>query len=536
MRKSVYLLTGILLLAVSWGCRSRHSKNKNVTRDTSITEETSYNDIFLDSAQLHHFVSTDTAFKQFEEQYIAFYKQRNYEYAWFDSSGLGEQANNFANLLGNAAAELQDSSIINPRFTQLYEHCKNDLSHKTSKADKLKAELYFTGQFFMYAAKVYKGSDIDATELGWFIPRKKLDLSALLDSVIRTKKDASQYVTLNDQYKKLEESLMQYSALEKAHDWSDTVAKAAKPYKKGMDLPVIATIKQRLYWLGDMTEEDTTNLFDSTLFTAARSFQRRMGLEPDGVIGSKMIDELNVAPARRIQQILINLERVRWMPPIEDSEYILVNIPEYRLHAYDSGAHAFDMNVIVGNQANSTVIFNGKLKYVVFAPYWNVPVSIVKKEVLPGIENDKNYLASHNMEITSGKNAAIPEVRQKPGPWNSLGLVKFLFPNNYDIYLHDTPNHDLFDQSNRSLSHGCIRLSEPKKMAEFLLRGQPEWTSEKIDSFMHGDKEYWVTLNKQVPVYIGYFTAWVDRDGLLNFRKDIYGHDAKMADKLFVKQ
>lgn len=539
MRKNVYLFTG-LLLVIGWcSCHSRHSKNKNVVADTTITSETSFNDLFLDSAQLHQFVNSDTAFKQYEEQYIAFYKQRNYEYAWFDSSGLAEQAHNFMNLVAGTASELQDSSIINLHLEKLYTAFANDSTHKGSKADKLKTELYLTGQFFAYAAKVYKGSDIDATELGWFIPRKKLDLSALLDSVIRSKaKDASQYVPLNAQYKLLEEQLARYSGLQKEHDWSDTIVKPAKPFKKGMKDPAIAQIKERLRWLGDMAEEDSADnnpLFDSTLFTAAKQFQKRMGLGVDGVIGGKMIDELNVPISSRIQQILINLERMRWMPPFEDSTYIFVNIPEYKLHAFDSAEHAFDMNVIVGNQANSTVIFNGKLKYVVFAPYWNVPVSIVKKEVLPGIAKNANYLASHNMEITS-KNAAIPEVRQKPGPWNSLGLVKFLFPNNYDIYLHDTPDHDLFDQSNRSLSHGCIRLSEPMKMAEFLLKYQPEWTSEKIDSCMHGNKELWVTLNKTVPVFIGYFTAWVDSDGQLNFRKDIYGHDGKMADKLFVKQ
>jgi murein L,D-transpeptidase YcbB/YkuD len=188
--------------------------------------------------------------------------------------------------------------------------------------------------------------------------------------------------------------------------------------------------------------------------------------------------------------------------------------------------------VIVGTAANSTVIFNGNLKYVVFSPYWNVPESIVKKEIIPSIKRNANYIAKNNMEIT-GYSGGVPNVRQKPGPANSLGLVKFLFPNNYNIYFHDTPNRDLFTQANRSFSHGCIRLGEPKKFAEYMLRNDSTWTSDAIEKAMHLAKEKWVTVKKSVPVFIVYFTAWVDKDGLLNFRKDIYGHDEKMGEKLF---
>jgi len=159
----------------------------------------------------------------------------------------------------------------------------------------------------------------------------------------------------------------------------------------------------------------------------------------------------------------------------------------------------------------------------------------VQKEILPSIKKDKNYIAKQNMEIT-GYSAGLPLVRQKPGPNNSLGLVKFLFPNNYDIYFHDTPNRELFNSSARSFSHGCIRISNPKKLAQFLLRSDTAtvWKSNVIDSSMHLQKERRVTLKKTVPVFIVYFTAWVDKNGVLNFRKDIYGHDDKMSGKLFI--
>jgi len=513
-------------------------KKKSIDRDTSITAITSYNNLFLDSNAIVHFTQNNPAFEPYTEQYIDFYKKRNYQFAWFDSSGVGEQAHNFLNLLNNAVADLKDSSLYNQQLSTLFDNVA-DTSNKVSKSKEsvLTTELLLTGQFFAYTAKMYKGSDIDAEELGWFIPRKKVDLSALLDSTLQSKgKDPAQYVTLNAQYRKLQDYLVKYYELQKQSNWdADTIAYPAKAYKQGQSSPAIAAIKHRLFVLGDMEQEDTTPVFDTTLLRAARSFQRRMGLSTDGAIGSKMISELNDSIENRIRQLLVNMERCRWMPAETDSPHILVNIPEYKLHVYDSGKLAFDMNVIVGSAANSTVIFTGNLKYVVFSPYWNVPPSIVQKEILPGIKKDPDYLAKHHMEITSNK-GSLPEIRQKPGEDNSLGLVKFLFPNNYNIYLHDTPNRDLFSNNNRSLSHGCIRISDPPKMAAYLLRDDTTWTPKKIDSCMHLTNEKWVTLRNPIRVFIGYFTAWVDQNGKLNFRKDIYGHDQKMADKLFVKK
>ncbi|MBN8787922.1 MAG: L,D-transpeptidase family protein, partial [Terrimonas sp.] len=224
----------------------------------------------------------------------------------------------------------------------------------------------------------------------------------------------------------------------------------------------------------------------------------------------------------------------RWVPEEIKTDYLLVNIPEFKLHIFEEGRLKFNMNVVVGSGQHNTVIFSGDLKYVVFSPYWNVPPSIVRNEILPGIKKNKNYLANHNMEIT-GNTGGLPNVRQKPGANNSLGRVKFLFPNNYNIYMHDTPAKSLFGESKRAFSHGCIRLGEPKKLAEFLLRDDSTWTSEKITAAMKSGKERYVTLKKTVPVFIGYFTAWVDSKGELNFRDDVYGHDAKLEKQMFNK-
>ena len=185
------------------------------------------------------------------------------------------------------------------------------------------------------------------------------------------------------------------------------------------------------------------------------------------------------------------------------------------------------MNVVVGKSQNKTVIFNGDLKYVVFSPYWNIPASILKKETLPAIRRNPNYLASHNMEWNGN------QVRQKPGPSNALGQVKFLFPNSFDIYLHDTPSKSLFKESKRAFSHGRIRLSDPKFLAQWVLRNQPQWTTESIQKAMQANKEKYVTIKSDINVFIGYFTAYVDKDGKLNFRNDIYGHDKEMGERMF---
>ena len=205
------------------------------------------------------------------------------------------------------------------------------------------------------------------------------------------------------------------------------------------------------------------------------------------------------------------------------------------MYVYNEDTLKFNMNVIVGTAANSTVIFSGDLKYIVFAPYWRIPDKIVRTEILPSMRRDTGYLRKNHMERTGGPDT-LPSIRQLPGPQNSLGRVKFLFPNNYDIYFHDTPNRNLFSASSRSFSHGCIRLGEPKRLAEFLLRNDTSWNEIRIDTLMNSTKEKWVTLPKTIPVVITYFTAFVDANGTLNFRKDIYKHDERLADKLFAKQ
>jgi murein L,D-transpeptidase YcbB/YkuD len=222
------------------------------------------------------------------------------------------------------------------------------------------------------------------------------------------------------------------------------------------------------------------------------------------------------------------MERCRWISTdiVKAKEFIVINIPSYKLSYFKDKKVVLSSNVVVGTAMNKTVIFSGNMQYIVFSPYWNVPTSILKKEILPGIKRDSKYLAKHNMEWSKGM------VRQKPGLDNSLGLVKFLFPNNNNIYLHDSPSKNLFSAEKRAFSHGCIRVEKAKELANAILENDANWTSEKIDEAMNKGKESWYALKNKIPVYIGYFTAWVDNEGTINFYKDIYERDTRLAEML----
>jgi murein L,D-transpeptidase YcbB/YkuD len=403
--------------------------------------------------------------------------------------------------------------------------------YKLPDSLQLRTELELTRQFYRYADRAYQGNqDLKLADLGWFIPRKKVDIVALLDSVVRDNgKTLSDLEPVNTQYNKLKEYLLKYHQLEKSPDWK-IISTDKKKLQEGDQDNAVTALKRRLKLIGDFDETDTSNVFTASLTEAVKRYQDRYGLKQDGIVGIALLNEMNRPANDRIKQLLINMERIRWVPAQPTTDYLLVNIPEFKLHAYENGNYAFDMVVVVGSTQHNTVIFSGDLKNIVFSPYWNVPSSILKKEVLPGIQRNKNYLASHNMEWNGNS------VRQKPGLKNSLGLVKFLFPNSYDIYFHDTPSKSLFGESSRAFSHGCIRLAEPKKLATWILRNDPNWDDAKITAAMNAGKEKFVVVKQKLPVFIGYFTAWVDRNGKLNFRDDIYGHDKKMLEQLFGKK
>jgi murein L,D-transpeptidase YcbB/YkuD len=253
---------------------------------------------------------------------------------------------------------------------------------------------------------------------------------------------------------------------------------------------------------------------------------------------------MNVPVESRIRQIELNMERWRWLPRDLGERHILVNIPEMRLDVWDHGLTPVSMRVVVGKPDTQTPIFNDKMTYIVFAPVWNIPDEIAQKETLPAMLADPGFLNRMNMEVVDASGNHVDPAtielaspakyrfRQRPGTSNALGLVKFMFPNQFNVYLHDTPVDSLFARASRSFSHGCVRLEEPEKLAAYVLHDQPEWTVERITDAMHAGEERIVKLKKSIPVYLGYWTARVAADQQVQFRKDVYGIDASQASKL----
>jgi murein L,D-transpeptidase YcbB/YkuD len=473
--------------------------------------------IKFDSTNIKIFLDSFPKFKPFEKDIRNFYVSRNFAYAWYDENGLIETANNLFNRVQNIKEEgVPDTVPYKTEFILLMETAVGN----DSLAPPL--EMMLTAQYFAFAKKVWEGLDEKQTlAMEWFLPRKKFTSQQLLDSVLSGMKISENSAILR-QYNLLKEQLKKYRLIEEK-DTLGFIKADKKIYKLADSSASIGAIRQRLYLFGDLIANNQSNKFDEELQTAVISFEHRLGFKEDGIINTLLLGELNYPIEKRIEQILVNMERCRWVPVKLKSDYLLINIPEYKLHVYENDSLAFSMNVVVGKEQHRTVIFNGDLKYVVFSPYWNIPASILKKEILPGIKRNPNYLAQHNMEWNGGN------VRQKPGPNNALGLVKFLFPNSHSIYLHDSPAKSLYKEDKRAFSHGCIRLSEPKKLAKYLLRNDTNWNDEKITAAMNRYVEQYVTLKNPVPVFIAYFTAWVDKQGKLNFRNDVYKRDSRLA-------
>lgn len=510
------------------------TEKKNISkRDYSITKENSYSDLFLDSTAMEKFIVSKKIPDSIARRMRSFYNTRNYQFAWFTSNGLTEQARAFWNLHDYVTTYDNDTTLRDKKLQKRMDAltAEENLS-PAANSSYVETELTLTQHFLQYILNNYEKGYVKRKEMERFIPYKKRDPLEVADSLLTKKhKDNKYFEDVHEPYRKLKDKLAIYYQVAKNGGWIEIPA--TKTLKKGTASPVVALVKRRLQLTHEMPGGDTTRVFNDTLENAIKVFQQQLGFTPTGVINAALIKEMNVPARKRVEQILINMERMRWLPTEPTGQLIVVNIPEFILHVYEGKQKAFDMNVVVGKDGHNTVSFTGDLSTIVFSPYWNVPPSIVKNEILPKMEANPGYLASQNMEQV-GTEDGLPKIRQLPGEGNSLGRVKFLFPNSFNIYFHDTPAKGLFEKDKRAFSHGCIRLEEPEKMANYLLRNNPEWTPEKISEAMNSGNEQYVKLKKPVPVIITYYTAWVDENGLLNFRDDIYDHDKDLMEKMFL--
>ncbi len=468
----------------------------------------------LDSTDVAKFITQHPDYRADSARMADFYARRDRQFAWFVRDSLTASADAFIVLSGLKGYDEDERPIGCDSCT-------------------IESELTLTAEFFRFAARKYGGHFTqDLRDLDWFIPRAKRNLAQLMDSLAAGTMDLSAYEPLHPQYKLLRDAFRHLSALSDVA-WPElALREGARSIKPGDSAQVLVDIRERLRLLSDLASLDSAPMLDSMLVESVQRFQERHGLATDGVIGPAFLRELNVPPAERLRTLLVNMERMRWLPETQPPNALLVNIPEFRLHVFEGDTEAFSMRIVVGATATHTVIFADTLTQVVMSPTWTVPMSITRGEILPALAKNPNYLREHNMEIIGGTKSA-PVIRQKPGPNNALGRVKFLFPNRFAIYMHDTPARGIFALEQRAFSHGCIRLAEPTALAEYLLRDDPEWTPDRIREVMLGGRETTVNLSQPRPVFILYFTAWVTSEGVLNFRDDVYGHDRTLADELF---
>lgn len=510
--------TVVILVLIAVSCNSKADKKEEKKEGKVVIPVLK---LSIDSVAIAGFYETYPKLKNFQDEVAALYTKKQSTQLWLDNRGVVE----FGNTLYDKYKGLENEGLkANFPYKEINSIFENNSVNKLSKVN---TDLMITNLYFYYAEKVYRGFDEKTSiSLEWLLPRKKLNYQVLTDSLFEKSTISDDKKSkMFSQYYKLRDALHQYRDIEKNGGWKTIeVDEDYKGLKLGDSSATIAQIRERLFVTGDIKEDNKSAVCDTVLMKAVKNYELRHGYAPKNTILLEHINDLNIPVSDRIKTIIANMERCRWIDPEleKGKKYIEVNIPEFRLYIVEDGKIAFISPVVVGRTMTKTVIFSGMMNNIVFSPYWNVPPSIIKSEIKPGMAKDKDYLAKKNLEWNNGA------VRQLPGKNNSLGLVKFLFPNSSNIYLHDTPAKSLFERESRAFSHGCVRVAKPRELAIELLKDDPKWTPERIDKAMHAGKESWYTLKKKVPVYIGYFTAWVDREGQLNFYKDIYQRDESL--------
>jgi murein L,D-transpeptidase YcbB/YkuD len=477
---------------------------------------------------------------------------------WLDENGAHQPR---VSALLNAVADADSDALRLDAYPLV------DLSRSLGAIDKEQkptadaladADLLLSATFVAYGESMLTGQT-DPAGLGqnWHISAREERVDSALTLTLREDDFGAGLVRMRPQdpgYDSLRTQFVHFRDLVSRGAW-DTVP-AGRQLKAGdSDSPArLAALRARLTAEGFLSDSaamgiagtdstsDTTKVvkkaaragrtgagvYDRRLAGAVAEFQARHAIGVDSMLGKETVDAMNVPAEYRLAQVAANLERYRWLPRALGTRYIIVNVPQFHLAAYDSGQQTLEMKVIVGQEYEdkATPVFSDSMEFVIFRPYWNITDAIARKEIWPKVDADPGYLAANNMEVYNDH--GVRRVRQLPGPKNSLGLVKFMFPNDFNIYLHDTPNGELFKKDVRAFSHGCIRLEKPAELAQWVLG----WDADRVQQAMHdGSNNHQVNLPKKIPVYIVYFTAYA-RGGQLYFGNDLYDRDSKLVEQV----
>jgi len=480
------------------------------------------------------------------------YEKRSFAAAWVEGAKPRPQMDELIEALRASANEgldpdLYNVSMLEERRKEASKGFLTDKGFDPREAGAL--DVWLTYLYMKYASDIADGlSDLAHADPAWKIKPEAFDAQAHLEKAIADgsiKSSLAELTPRASEYQRLRDLLVRYKEQQQKGGWPKVPAIKLKPGQKS---PHLAALAKRLAASGDyagsMPGDGAASLYAADLQEAVKVFQRRHGLTDDGAVGPEVVAALNIPVEHRLNQVAMNMERWRWLPRDLGERFILVNIPEMRLDVYEGNTVPLTMRVVVGKQDTPTPIFNDEMTHLVFSPYWNVPDSIAQGETLPAVINDPGFLQRTNMEVVDKAGRVVDPTsvdlndptayrfRQKPGANNSLGLVKFMFPNQFNVYLHDTPADSLFERAARSFSHGCVRVEDPVALAQYVLRDQPEWSAERIREAMHGGTEKHVKLKASIPVFLGYWTARVRPDNTVQFRKDVYEVDGKLQARL----
>lgn len=464
-----------------------------------------------------------------------FYRRAGFERVWMNAQDVYQ----LTEALSRTGAEGLNPTDYHLSLIESYHD-----TGRQNPVERAQLDLLLTDAYLLCASHLLSGKvNPETLTAEWKAYRREGDLvQSLLDALRdhNVSKSLESLLPEYDGYERLKQVLANYEKIRSKGGWQHIPdGPSIKPGTTDARLPLI---RERLRSTNDLTSGAPADpeLYDDSLTPGVKRFQQRHGVTADGVIGATTLTWLNEPVEERIETIRVNLERCRWLPQNLGQNYILTNIANYQLEVFEASVRALEMDVVVGKTYRKTPVFSGTMTYMVINPTWTVPPTILFNDVLPAIKKDPSYLRSHQMRVLLGDAEVNPAtidwstlgprnfpyvIRQDPGPSNALGAVKFMFPNPYNVYLHDTNHKDLFQLSERALSSGCIRVSQPLALADYLLRDDNSWDLKRIQSTVAGGKIQTVMLADAMPVHLLYWTAYQDDQGLVNFRKDIYERD-----------
>ena len=492
----------------------------------------------------------------------SFYQQRKFSPAWMGESGQFLLADDLLEEIKSCTKDALEPENYHLKTIETLLNTVRDNHHTTSliyydaAAD---LDILLTDAFLLFSSHLLSGLvNPETVHVKGEAFNPDIDLAGVLKNALKDhtiRKTLQNLSPHHQEYLNLQSALKKYRKLA-AKNESFRIP-VGEMIRNGVSHERVRTLRNRLIFLGDLKATVTPNptFFDVDLETAIKTFQFRHGLSVDGIVGDQTVAAMNISTRTRLRQIELNMERWRWLPRDLGNQYILVNIANFKLTVVEHRQPIMEMRVVVGKPYRKTPVFSQKMKYFVINPFWNVPTKLAVRDLAPKICSDPGYLAANQIKVYKNWRHDSPEIdpeliswctltpvsffpyklQQASGPNNPLGKIKFIFPNKYAVYLHDTPDKSLFDKTLRDLSSGCIRVEKPYFLAEFLLKSDPRWTKEAILDLFESSARKNIFLNEQIPVHLVYITTWADNEGVVHFRNDVYEQD-RILDKALKKK